>query len=214
MPTCHIVKQGEHLSKIAHDYGFRDSNTIWNYPDNAGLKSKRKTPHILLPGDRLYIPDRNEKTETRPTDQLHHFIALGEKLQLNVKVKDVSDKPIANTPCDLQIGFTSYSLVTDSSGIIRHEIPRTTQTGRLVVHAADGEIQIEIRIGSLDPLEEESGQRARLNNLGYNAGEPYSQDSQQFRSAVEEFQCDHQVRPITGVCDARTQARLKEVYGC
>src|SRR5450432_2358900 len=48
MPTCHIVEQGEHLSKIAADYGFRDSDTIWHYPDNAELKAKRKTPHILF----------------------------------------------------------------------------------------------------------------------------------------------------------------------
>ena|ERR1019366_3277207 len=214
MPACHIVKQGEHLSKIAADYGFRESNTIWNYPDNAELKSKRKTPHILFPGDRLYIPDRSEKTEARPTDQRHVFLRLGEKLQLKIKVKDLNDEPIANTPCDLEIGFTSYSVVTDSAGIICHEIPRSAQKGRLLVHGADGEMRIEIRIGSLDPIEEESGQRARLDNLGYNAGEPDSQDPQQFRCAVEEFQCDHQVRPITGTCDARTQAKLKEVHGC
>jgi hypothetical protein len=214
MPTYHIVKQGEYLSKIVNDYGFHDSRPIWDHPENAELKSKRKTPNILFPGDRLYIPDQDPNFELRPTDQRHQFVLLSEKLQLKMKVKDLNDKPIANTPCDLEVESATYSLVTDSQGIIHQEIPSTAQTGRLLVHRAEGEMRIEIQIGSLDPLEEESGQRARLNNLGYNPGEPDSQDPQQFRCAVEEFQCDHEVRPITGVCDAKTQAKLKEVYGC
>jgi hypothetical protein len=214
MPTWHTVKQGEYISKIAADYGFSDYQTVWNDPNNDALKSKRKTPNILLPGDRLYIPDRDTKFETRSTDQRHQFVVSGEKLQLNIKVKDLNDKPIRNAPCDLEVDYTSYSLVTDGSGIIKQEIPRNAQNGRLFVHTPDGDFRIDIGIGSLDPVEEESGQRGRLDNLGYNPGEPDSEDPQQFRSAVEEFQCDHQVRPITGVCDAKTQAKLKEVHGC
>jgi len=52
MPV-HTVAQGEHLSGIAAKYGFQKVATIWEHPDNAGLKSKRKNPHILLPGDKI-----------------------------------------------------------------------------------------------------------------------------------------------------------------
>ena len=56
MPV-HTVEQGEHLSSIAAKYGFQKVATIWDHPDNAGLKSKRKNPHILLPGDKVVIPE-------------------------------------------------------------------------------------------------------------------------------------------------------------
>ena len=75
-------------------------------------------------------------------------------------------------------------------------------------------MSLQLSIGGLDPLDEESGQRQRLNNLGYNAGEVDSQDPQQFKSAIEEFQCDFKVKPLDGICGPVTQAKLKEVYGC
>lgn len=216
MSGFHTVQQGEYLSKIAADYGFRDYQAIWNHAENAELKSQRQTPNVLFPGDRIFIPDRESKTEDRPTDKLHQFRALGEKLQLKIKIKDLNGLPVKDTPCGLAVENLTYSLTTDGDGIIQQEIPRTAQTGRLTVKAPDVPIDtvLTLSIGGLDPLEEESGQRQRLNNLGYNAGESDSQDPQQFRSAVEEFQCDFKVTPITGICDATTQAKLKEAHGC
>jgi hypothetical protein len=76
---------------------------------------------------------------------------------------------------------------------------------------------IEIRIGHLDPVTEKSGQIARLNNLGYGAGDIEPSNEELFKSAVEEFQADHNIRTgagkVTGICDARTQAKLKDSHG-
>jgi LysM repeat protein len=47
MTTRYTVKQGDHLSSIAHEYGFPDYQTIWNHADNAQLKQKRKNPNVL-----------------------------------------------------------------------------------------------------------------------------------------------------------------------
>lgn len=216
MPSYHTVKQAEHLSKIAASYGIRDPLTIWDHPENAELKALRKTPNILFPGDRLYIPDRDFKSVNKPTDKRHLFTLLGKKLQLKIRVQDVNRLPVTSTPCMLEVDGATFSLTTDDDGMIQHEIPRTAQNGRLIVRAPDVPIDmvLPLSIGGLDPLDEESGQRQRLNNLGYNAGEVNGPDPQQFRSAVEEFQCDFKVKPINGVCDAATQAKLKEVYGC
>jgi peptidoglycan hydrolase-like protein with peptidoglycan-binding domain len=71
-------------------------------------------------------------------------------------------------------------------------------------------------------VDEVSGQIGRLNNLGYDAGEldsPVASPEQErhrsehFRSAVEEFQCDHGLL-VDGICGARTQAKLEEIHGC
>jgi peptidoglycan hydrolase-like protein with peptidoglycan-binding domain len=79
------------------------------------------------------------------------------------------------------------------------------------------EIVIPIKIGHLDPVEEQSGQQSRLNNLGYFAG-PLAAASNEgnralFLSAVEEFQCEHGLT-VDGKCGPLTQAELKQVHGC
>ena len=79
----------------------------------------------------------------------------------------------------------------------------------LTVH----DIEIPLKIGDLDPVEERTGQQARLDNLGYRAGPVGGDNPEQFRSAVEEFQCDQDMK-VTGDCDSTTQARLKKAHGC
>ena len=72
----HEVQQGEHLSGIALDYGFPDFTPIWNHPQNAELKQKRENPHVLLPGDKLFVPDKTAKEYSRPADNQHTFEVL------------------------------------------------------------------------------------------------------------------------------------------
>jgi peptidoglycan hydrolase-like protein with peptidoglycan-binding domain len=78
------------------------------------------------------------------------------------------------------------------------------------------EILIPIKIGHLDPVEEVSGQKARLNNLGYFAGPlegKTEENTAMFLSAIEEFQCDHGLL-VDGICGPMTQAKLRQVHGC
>jgi peptidoglycan hydrolase-like protein with peptidoglycan-binding domain len=67
-------------------------------------------------------------------------------------------------------------------------------------------------IGHLDPVDAVSGQAARLNNLGYNAGSGEGEDVTRFEIAVQEFQVDHGLN-IDGICGTETQAKLQELYG-
>ena len=208
MPV-HTVEQGEHLSSIAAKYGFQKVATIWEHPDNAGLKSQRKNPHILLPGDKVVIPDKQRKEESRGTTKLHSFQLAGEKLKLKLALRDINDKPRSGVKCTLIVEKESKVVTSDGDGIITTDIPKTARTGKLVLP----DLEIPLLIGHLDPVEEQSGQVARLNNLGYEAGDPQKPDKEIFRCAVEEFQCDQKIS-ITGDCDPATQAKLKSVHGC
>ena len=215
MPEMHTVVQGEHLAKIADAYGFKDFNAIWNHPNNAALKNKRKTPHVLYPGDEVYIPDRELRVEDKPTDNKHNFVLRQKPLKLRLKLLDVNEQPAPNTRCELIVETTRYSLTSDGSGMIEQEIPWGATTGRLIARnpSVPIDLDVPIQIGYLDPVEEREGQQARLNNLGYRSGEPGSGDEFRFRQAVEEFQRNHHLT-VDGVCGPQTQAKLKEVHGC
>lgn len=216
MPTDYIVQQGDHLSKIASDYGFSDYRTLWNHAKNAALKSKRKNPNVLLPGDHLYIPDREVREESRSTDKRHQFKMKNPALKLNLVLEDQYQKPLANARCVLALGSELREVTTDGSGRINEHLPPGTNDASLIIQddrTPFNAIQIPVKIGHLDPIEEVSGQQARLNNLGYFAGDETEQDELLFRSAVEEFQCDHGLK-VDGVCGPNTQAKLKTVHGC
>ena len=204
----HTVVQGDQLSGIAEKYGFRKVASIWDDPNNADLKAKRKA-HILFPGDELFIPEKQRKIETRPTGDTHRFRVPVEKLKLKLAILDVNGNPRANLDCTLAVEGQTAPVSTGDDGTILREIPKTARKGKLVLP----DMEISLMIGHLDPVEEKSGQMARLNNLGYEAGDVGSPDPERFRSAVEEFQCDQDM-DVTGDCDDATQAQLKSVHGC
>ena len=210
MPT-HTVKQGDTISSVAEQYGFAKWQTIWNHGSNAEIKAKRKNPHILFPGDSLFVPDKVDKADSAPTTKLNVFeVKLG-KLELNLQVRDLNDKPVADAEVIIEVeGAVVPPAKTDGDGKTKSKIKRDAKKGNFVLR---GKVEAELKIGALDPVDEPSGQAARLNNLGYGAGNPESPDPETFRSAVEEFQCDNNIK-VTGICDAATQAKLEAVHGC
>jgi N-acetylmuramoyl-L-alanine amidase len=212
MPTEHVVKQGEHLSQIAKQYGFFDYRRIWDHPQNAALKALRQNPNVLFPGDRLHVPDKELKKETRPTGQRHVFRIPGSSLMLRFRVKTLDKEPAANVACELEVDGATVQLTANADGEVERRIPATARGGKLIVR--DLGIEAPVQIGHLDPVDTLTGQIARLNNLGYNAG-PIGggADDAQVRSAVEEFQCDNDLT-VDGICGAATQRKLLEVHGC
>jgi N-acetylmuramoyl-L-alanine amidase len=216
MPDPHIVAQGEHLSKIAKDNGFTDYRAIWDHPDNAQLKKLRQNPNVLFPGDEVFIPDKEEKVETGVAEKRHNFVLKRETLKLRLILEDLYEKPIAGAQCALLIDGQLYQLTTDGKGKLEQEIPLDAKEGVLTIRGDQTPFAnevIPIKIGHLDPVDKPSGQIARLNNLGYFAGEVEGTEVDAFSSAVEEFQCDHGLT-VDGECGTKTQAKLKQMHGC
>jgi Putative peptidoglycan binding domain len=216
MATEHAIVQGEHLARIAKQYGFSDYRTIWDHPQNAALKQKRQNPNVLYPGDRLHIPDREVREESRATDQKHRFKVKGGRLMLRLVLEDLYEKPIANARCELVVEGDRRDLTTDAKGKIEIVIPQAAENGLLIVRSAETSIDglpLPVKIGHLDPVEEITGQKARLGNLGYYIGAIDDAQDMNFRLAVEEFQCEHGLA-VDGVCGPATRAKLKSVHGC
>ncbi len=87
MPIDYLVETGDCISSIAHEHGFF-WETIWNHPQNAELKSKRKDPNILQEGDVAHIPDLTLKQETRATDKRHKFVRKGAPAKLRFRIME------------------------------------------------------------------------------------------------------------------------------
>jgi len=215
METYHTVVQGEYLSLIAYRYGFASFLTIWDHPENAEFKKKRQSPNVLLPGDRLYIPLKESKEENRPTDKRHRFQVKRDTLQLRLVVEELYNKPLANTKCELQVEGEVFELKTDSKGRLEKEIPVNAQSARLIIKEGETPLRnvpLTIKIGNLDPVSEQSGQVARLRNLGYYPAAERKIDERLLDSAVQQFQLHHGLK-VDGICGPATRAKLKEVYG-
>jgi hypothetical protein len=217
MATEYVVQQGDYLSKIAKDFGFTDYRVIWNDPDNAQLKAQRKNPNVLYPGDKLCIPDKKLREESRSTDKRHRFTLERPPLRLRLVLEDMYERPIANAKCVLEIENEFRNVTTDGKGKIDEPLPPGVTSARLIIQDSKQThlnfVEIPVKIGHLDPLEELSGQRARLKNLGYFPGKSDDKDDPRFRFAVEQFQADHGLT-VDGICGPMTQGKLKDIHGC
>jgi hypothetical protein len=201
MPT-HVVAQGECTSSIADAAGL-SWETVWNHPDNAELREKRKDPNVLYPGDELFVPDVQVKWESRPTTKRHTFIKKTAKVTIHLRVLD-ADKPRANVPYTLVVEGTTLSGATDGGGFLKHTIPANAKSGQLTVGEGASKDVFELLFGTVDPIDTEEGVRGRLLDLGF--------VTDNLAEAISAFQRKEKLT-VTGEADAATCARLKEKFG-
>jgi len=215
MSPIHIVQQGEHLSSIAEQYGLADYRILWNHPQNRQLREQRGNPNVLYPGDEVYIPERADKEQDCQTERRHTFEKAQRIPKLRLVLKDFTDRPLSNLKCELQVEGETYDLTTNQDGMIEHVVPPSAKDGLLTARNVRGEVvmQMPLKIGDLDPVEEQTGWQARLKNLGYDAGLGGEGGPEILRAAVEEFQRDQRLQ-VDGNCGPQTQAKLKQVHGC
>ena len=145
-------------------------------------------------------------------------------MHLRLRLRDPFMRPIKDAPCWLRIDDTDDTgqpkppiavyLLSSADGLIEHPITRTVMEGELEVQpSADGtrlREKFDLFIGGLDPVSENSGLRARLNNLGYFAGLTEGiEDKEQLRWAIEEFQFDQGIKPQNGDFDDKNNKTIK-----
>jgi hypothetical protein len=218
MSVMRTVKQGEYLSSIALDEGFLDWHTIYNDPNNADLWKKRDSPDILLPGDQVFIPDKQDKQESCSTEQRHEFELYQPRTWLNIILKDAEGNAIANEAYTLTIAGQMRSDTTDGTGLVHQEIPIGVTRGHLTLDNLG--VSCELRIGHLDPIHDQgdpviSGIQARLNNSGFPCGAVDGIWGPKTQAALMRFQASILARTNPdGQPDGETVNALKEQHGC
>lgn len=214
----YTVVSGDCLSSIAARFRLPSWKTIYDLPENAEFKRKRPNPNLIYPGDLLKIPVDDPKTEKVQTDQKFKFKLVGEKVKLVIYLKDDKGKGVSGKKFKLEVGddFEKEGK-TSGDGKIDVEIPGDENAGSLHLWLTDGKedspVIFPLEIGALDPIEEITGVKARLANLGYQPGAIDDADNDEYKAAVREFQQKNSITPVNGTVNDTTRSKLKEVYG-
>ena len=207
MPIRYEIKQGESVISLSEKHGLF-VETIWNHPENAELKEKRRDMNILMPGDVLFIPDKRLKEVRRPTNNVHKFKRKGIPALFRLQLFDI-EEPRANQEYSLEIDGKIYNGKTDSRGVLEKTIPTNSKKGVLII--GEQSYRLEINFGYLDPINEIAGVKKRLNNMGYDCGEPNNKLDEQVQIQLRLFQKRFSLEP-TGEADSPTLAKLEELH--
>lgn len=214
MSHVHTVARGECLLSIAAKFGFQKWQTIYDHPQNAALKALRPNPNVLAPGDRVFIPDKRKKVVPRPTEQIHTFTLAPAPCLLRVVVEDEDGKPLSNKPYTLTLGGVPAEGTTGGDGLIERAIPSYAARAGLSVwlneRSGPPDIEFDLALGDLDPIDEVTGVAARLSNLGYSC-DAGGADERRLAAALRAFQEAHGLR-VTGEIDGATKAKLADVH--
>jgi hypothetical protein len=220
----HVVVQGETLSRIAADNGFGNVHTLSDHPKNSALMKKRPNHSQLVPDDEVFVPAFEPRVESADTKKRTVFKATLPVLFLRIRPHDLNNEPVkSDVDCLLEIGEAEDKtpIKTDDKGILEKIISPKLEKAEL--HIEIKKMKLDVLVGHLDALDTLSGQRARLNNLGYFAGFT-EKDRKQFRWGAEEFKKDRGVTPIAvkeedideveGIKAPAFRTKLEKEHGC
>jgi len=212
-----VVKQGQDAFSIAANNKLQSWTRLWNDSANADLKSKRKSPGNLHPGDALVIPDPEPKFDDGATGARHRFTSEEDTPVLRLVVKNPDGSPISERPYALHI---DNELVADaytaSNGLIEHEIPATAKAGTLRVYPDETKPAFyyhwKLKLGWLNDESTLRGVQGRLRNLGYPAGPVDGVSGKKTRRGIRLFKQDQGLEPVDEELDETTRGQLVAMH--
>src|SRR2546421_2382581 len=163
----HIVVQGETRLGLASKNGLDSWEDIVNAPENASIKDSLKDPGIVKAGLSLFIPNRVLKQDPKGVDATHPFTIKRPTAWLRLAVKDAAGAALADKKYELSVDSSVTSGTIPADGVIERLVSVHASEGTLTVWIDDQTTEVwSLRIGHMDPIEEETGVVSRLTNLG------------------------------------------------
>ena len=216
MPKYHTVQQGECFSSLAHKYGFKDYRFIYDHPENAELKEKRKNPNVLFPDDEVFIPDNELKEVGKETEKKHKFILHQDKVMFRIVLKDQDDKPFAGHRYKMIIEKAEFEGKTGGDGKIEQKINANARHGKIILYPKESGAEeiiavVPLSFGYLDPVHKTSGVQHRLNNLGFGCGKADGVIGEKTKAALLAFQKKYDL-PETGNPCSQTCEKLRQMH--
>ncbi|MDX2146460.1 MAG: peptidoglycan-binding protein [Planctomycetota bacterium] len=205
----YVVQDGDSIESIAFQKGLF-WETIWNDPQNESVKTERKSPNHLMPGDKLHVREIETKEESGATEQKHRFKRKGVPSCIHLQFMD-EGKPRANQKYVLTVDGEKKEGSTDGDGMVSLMLSPAARSASVVVGTDPGD-EYELKLRALWPVSTVTGIQARLRSLGFYEGDIDGKIGPQTRAAIRLFQ-EEQKLDVDGIAGPQTQAKLKECYG-
>jgi N-acetylmuramoyl-L-alanine amidase len=203
----HEVRFGECFSSIAEDHGFT-WKSLWDLPENGDLRKLRKDPNVLFPGDVVAIPALRQRHESCSTDKRHIFRRTGTPAKLVMRFVE-DGEPLSSEDYILIVDGVARTGKLDGNGVLNVKIKPNARKVTLTIGEDD---PMDIKLGSLDPVDTVSGVQGRLANLNFHPGPIDNIMGPATEAAIKAFQRRMHMKP-TGEIDNSLQQRLKEEHG-
>lgn len=116
----HTVVQGDSIESIAYAAGHA-WDTVWDAPENSELRELRKSPHVLLPGDVVFVPPIELKTESLATGRQHKLRRNTVPSKLIVRFL-LDGEPRANAEYSFVCNGVERSGTTDGDGWLEESV--------------------------------------------------------------------------------------------
>jgi N-acetylmuramoyl-L-alanine amidase len=205
MPENYIARQGDCIHSIAFDRGFFP-DTLWNHADNKALKDLRKDPHVLLPGDKVVIPDKRLKEVSKPSENRHRFRRKGVPKEMRVQLVTLTE-PVAHARCKIEVQDCHFEATSDGDGWLKIPIPPNANLVKIQLPTGQ---QFELNLGRLDPVHQISGVQGRLHALGYYPGPIDGQMTAATQDALKAFKAARGLPPGNAIDDQTRNALVKD----
>lgn len=206
----YLVAQGDHLSKLAAQFGF-DADSVWNHPKNDAIRQTRANdPHLLRPGDLLHLPEQKREWFPVKAGASSVFVAPARLVSIAVRFL-VGSKPLAGEAYVVD-GAAVAPGTLDGAGYFRAQISARLEA--LTIQFPARNEHYALQVGHLDPADSAVGLRRRLGMLGfYGRGTASCADEDgDLAFGVRHFQSVAGL-PMTGRADEVTVAKVKEMFG-
>lgn len=214
--SSHQVVQGETALRIAVQHGYRRGDTIWDAPENDGLRQLRRSANVLQPGDVVWVPGRKPRVESAATGKGHAFHTILPREHLRVRLEDPEGNPLANVAYRLLFEGGPLAGTTNNSGWIIHDIPVGLRTAKLQLE----DRLWSLRIGHIDPVADadsaasSTGAFARFGNLAHHCPRCLGDETLELRVATAAFQYATAGTAEPDDLDPRTREELRQKHRC
>jgi N-acetylmuramoyl-L-alanine amidase len=209
MGIWYTIAEGDCLWSIGEREGIAWKK-IWLDSNNSELRSARANPNVLYPGDRIFIPDREERKLGVGTEKRHRFRSPREDFEVRIILRDVAHKPMSAVEYHFSVdGEAGESRQTGDDGVASETIRR--QARDVELHLPWG--VFPVRLGVLDPANSVRGIQQRLLNLGIDPGPIDGIWGPLTKKAVVSFQeAESETLKMTGEPDAETIRHLRSLH--
>lgn len=208
----YVVRRGDYLAKLAFVHGF-DADKVWNDGKNAELKKKRTSPNILHPGDLVHFPRAKRAGMKLRKGTSNGYVANLPKTTVRIRFGN-KQGPYKNEAFRVEGLGLPQEGTTDGDGMLTLQVP--VHVREVQVFFPKRNVVFPVRVGDMDPVDELTGARKRLEQLGYRTRSSEdlsaSHAERRDRRAIKAFQRAQGIK-ATGIMDDATTEALVRAHG-